>query len=97
MKLQALLIAIAVAAGGSAFAATDTAKTDSKQAADKPTTTTTTTQHKVKKVKKTKRKVAKGASTSNMGAAAAPETDLNAPDRQSRIDEAYDKWRATHS
>lgn len=98
MKLQTLLIAIAVAAGGSAFAASDTAKTDTAQAAT-TTTTTTTTQQKATKAKKTKRKPARHARApaSKMGAAASPETDLNSPDRQGRIDEAYSKWRSTNS
>ncbi len=99
MKLQTLLIAIAVAAGGSAFAASDTAKTDGTTQAATTTTTTTTTQQKVTKAKKTKRKPVRHARApaNKMGAAASPQTDLNSPDRQSRIDEAYSKWRSTNS
>ena len=105
MKLQALLVAIAVAAGGSAFAASDTAQAGSKQTAD----TQTTTKTKVKKAKsKTTRKAtqaSKRGSTQHMGAAsrrttepaAAPDTDLTARERQNRIDEAYSKWRSTQS
>jgi Ni/Co efflux regulator RcnB len=97
MKLRALLAVVAIAATGTAFAATQT-------------TTTTTRHHKVvKKVKKTHRQTQQhaaasrhharrmGASSEHMsGSNATPDTDVNAGDRQKRVDEAYDKWRSTN-
>ena len=115
MKLQALLIAAAMIAAGTAFAASDTAPagdTTAKPAAGAP--------HKAKSTKtghKTQHKTAhhsakashkgtahanasshpKDASTHHMGAATAtPATDVTARDRQSRVDDAYAKWKASH-
>ena len=89
MKLQALLVAAAVTASGSAFAVgastADSTKDDTKQ--------TTVEQNKAKK-KTAKQTKSKGASTQRMGAAATPETDLEARDRKGRMDEAYEKWRS---
>jgi hypothetical protein len=132
MKIQALLVAIAMAAAGSAFAATDTTSADAKPDA----VTAGTASHKVK-ASKAKRKAARRArhvqarhhkaptrhmasrhqrsgermgsaermgsgrdmgSASHMGnSAATTNTDVNAGDRQSRIDDAYAKWKATHN
>lgn len=90
MKLQALFVAAAVAASGSAFAAgastADSTKADSKQ--------TTAEQKEAKKTAKQTK--SKGASARRMGGAATtPETDLDARDRQGRMDEAYEKWRSS--
>lgn len=105
VKLQTLLMAVALVAAGSAFAASDTTPAGSTSSAGKPTTTAS---HKAKtKVKKTSHKTAHhaSASTHHMGnssgrrsvSAATPATDLRSSDRQSRIDDAYNKWRSTHS
>lgn len=91
MKLRALLAVVAIAATGTAFAATQT-------------TTTTTTRHQkvVKKVKKTqteKRAAASRHKARRMGASSeqvsrSPDTDLTARERQRRVDEAYETWRS---
>ena len=97
MKLQALLIALALTAGGSAFAASDAAPVDGTPAPGKQTMTTP---HKAKaKTHKAMHKTAHHtrASTRHMGASATmPTVDLGAHDRQSRIDEAYAKWLSSH-
>jgi hypothetical protein len=47
--------------------------------------------------KKGKRMDHERMSSQAMSAPAATDTDLSARDRQSRIDDAYSKWRASHS
>ncbi len=113
MKLQALLIAVAMVAGGSAFAApaSDSASTGAKTA--KPTAgaphkaKTTKAKHKTAHHAKTTQQVLltprrpshhMEGSTHHMGRvdrhAARP--ICIARDRQSRIDDAYSKWKANN-
>ncbi|HXD39975.1 MAG TPA: hypothetical protein VN649_05395 [Ramlibacter sp.] len=93
MKIQAFLIAAALA-GGAAFAA---APNDTANAPDTSTVTT-------KKVTKHHRKVTKKTTTrhtvrhatarrANMGAAAAPQTDTSDRAREARMDDALAKYR----
>jgi hypothetical protein len=90
VKLSALLISLAVAATGSALAASDTPSDTAS--GNKPPAA----HHGMHKQAKAKTDNAKG-STHHMGAKAAPETDLESHDRQTRIDEAYNKWRSGQS
>ena len=105
VKLQTLLMAVALVAAGSAFAASDTAPAGGTSSAGKPATAAP---HKAKtKAKKTSHKISHHASASTHHmrnasghmsvSAATPATDLRSSDRQSRIDDAYNKWRSTHS
>ena len=115
MKLQALLIAVAMIAAGSAFAASDTAPagdTTAKPAAGAPHKAKMT-KHKTAHHGRMSHKAAHqakashhpmDASTHHMGAnghhmstsSANPETDLSGRDRQSRVDDAYSKWKSNH-
>ena len=105
MKIQALLIALAMAASGSVFAASDT-----DSAARKPVARHGMA-HKAKTAK-AKHKPTHHASaarhhggTQHMGASgqhmnsaiASPQTDLQSRERQTRIDQAYNDWRAGRS
>jgi hypothetical protein len=100
MKIQALMIPVAVAvafAAGSAFAATpgDTASTAAAADTAKTATTVTKKSHKKTAKKKQATPHAGMQGTQAMGAgAASPVTDLEAPSRQSRIDQAYANWQA---
>jgi hypothetical protein len=93
MKIQALVAAVALAlAGGTAFAQStpDTAKPTASP--DAPAKTTT---KKASKKKAKKHAAKKKSSTQSMGAGPAMvSTDLNAPDRQARMDQAYANWKA---
>jgi hypothetical protein len=111
MKLQAVLIAVALAAGGSAFAAATSAPASNPDATVKPTAaaphqTKSSKQHKTAQHTKTSHKSSQHAKSSSQHAGAsghrvntamaAPQTNLQSPDRQSRIDHAYADWRAKH-
>ena len=100
MKIQAFLIAAALA-GGAAFAA---APNDSAKAPDTSTVTTKKVTKHHKKVTKTTKKThihhAARHSTmhqQNMGASAAPQTDTGDRGRQSRMDDALAKYNQTHN
>lgn len=107
MKIQTLLIALALTCGAALAAApNDTSKapasTDTSAGATTSTTTTTehATKHKARKTAKkhhAKKHVARNhpSNTHAMGAGvASPDTDLNASHRQARMDAAYADWKA---
>ena len=92
MKIQALMIAVALAAG-SAFAAAP----NGSAKADAATAAADTTAAPATPVKKSHKKTAKKkhAATQSMGAGpASPMTDLSGSSRQARIDQAYAQWQA---
>jgi len=104
MTMKSFVTALALISG-TAFAQGYTAP--AKAAADTPqastTTTTTETTTKVEKKTATKKMAAKtkakktmsAKKTQSMGAPAATiQTDLNAPARQTRMDQAYSNWQA---
>ena len=95
MKIQALVAAVALAFGATAFAQTGAAA--SAGATDTPAATSEV-KAEAKTPAKSKKKVKKAAkakSTQSMGAGPfSPATDLEAPDRQSRMDQAYANWKA---
>ena len=100
MKIQALLIAAALASGA-AFAA---APNDTAKAPDTSTVTTKkVTKHHKKMTKTTKtthmRHAARHSTTQhrNMGASAAPQTDTSDRGRESRMDDALAKYRQSHN
>jgi hypothetical protein len=102
MKLQALMIAAALAAGSALAAAPNTdAKADAAATAAAKTDTTAAPKAAKKSHKKTAKK--KHAThvglhhqgTHAMGAGpSGPMTDLHASSRQARIDQAYANWQA---
>jgi len=95
MKIQALLIAAALASGA-AFAATP------NDTATGTVTTKKVTKHHKKVTKTTKtthtRHVARRSTThhQNMGASAAPQTDTSDRAREARMDDALAKYRQSH-
>ncbi|HSV78244.1 MAG TPA: hypothetical protein VLK85_03435 [Ramlibacter sp.] len=103
MTMKLFVTALALISG-TAFAQAPTAP--AKAAADTPQasmTTTTETTTKVEKKTETKKMAAKtkaqktmsAKKTQSMGAPAAMiQTDLNAPARQTRMDQAYSNWQA---
>lgn len=95
MKIQALLIAAALAAG-TAFAADDTTKapadSSAKSADAKPAAKTP---KKMAKKAPAKKHQAARAQREERAAVAEPTTDTSASDRQARIDEALAKYRQT--
>ncbi len=94
MKIQALIAAVALLAGTAfAQAPNDSAKAPADTA--KPTASADgKTVHKASK-KKHKKVSKKKSSTHAMGAGPAMvSTDLNASERQSRMDQAYANWQA---
>ena len=103
MKIQAIVIASALACC-TAFAAapedtsktggTDTAAPTAEKAPAKPAMK----KHKVAhKAKKQAHHMASRKQTQHMGAAAAPQTDVNDNGRQARMDEALAKFRQGRS
>ena len=94
MKIQALIAAVLLATGSAyAQAPNDTAKapadTTAKQGASADAKST------AKAGKKKSKKVSKKSATQTMGAGApVVDTDLNAADRQARMDQAYANWKA---
>lgn len=104
MKLQTVAAALALVAGTAfAQAPNETAKAPAAPAAGvTATTATTTTTHQAttKKMAAKKHRKAhtakKKATAATMGASAAMiQTDLDAPARRSRIDQAYANWQAS--
>jgi len=99
VKIQALLIALAVAASGSALAASGTDSGVKKPVARHGMHQKA--KHKTTHHASAARHRAPGA-THHMGASgqhmnsavAAPQTDLQSRERQNRIDQAYNDWRA---
>lgn len=91
MKTQVLVIALALATGAG-WASAQTAQANASDSAATATTKTTTT--KVTKKSASKKHVRQMAKRhANMGASAAPQTDLNDRNRQARMDEALEKYR----
>ncbi|HXE48922.1 MAG TPA: hypothetical protein VN663_11155 [Ramlibacter sp.] len=100
MKIQALVIAAALA-GGTAFAA---APNDTANAPDTGTVTTKKVTKHHKKVTKTTKTTHKQHATrhstkhrQNMGASAAPQTDTSDRAREARMDDALAKYRQSPS
>lgn len=93
MKIQALIAAVALAAGSAfAQAPNDSAKAPADPIA-KPSADGKATPKASKK--KHKKVTKKKSSTQAMGAGpASVSTDLNASDRQARMDQAYANWQA---
>lgn len=105
MKLQALTAAVLLAFGAGAFAqATPATPASPSESAATPATPAmpeakaepgekkAAAKSKTKKAKKSTAKAKK--STQSMGAGpASPVTDLEASDRQARIDQAYANWQ----
>ena len=90
MKLQALMIAAALATGSAFAAAPSTGDTSAA-----PKATTAKKSHKkTAKKKHTAAHASMRHDTHAMGASAgAPMTDLHAASRQARIDQAYANWQ----
>ena len=94
MKIQAIVLASALACCGTAFAAAP----DDASKASSTDTAASTDKAQVKHAVK-KHKVVHHAKkhAQHMGAAAAPQTDVNDNSRQARMDEALAKFRQQRS
>ncbi len=109
MKLATLLVALAIAGTGSAFAASDTATGSTAPVArhgHKSLTSKAKTSksrhhatHHASAAGSHKKGATQhmGASGQHMNSASTPQTDLQSRERQSRIDEAYSKWHSGRS
>ena len=103
MRMKLFVTALAMI-GGTVFAQAPTAPAkaaDTPQASTMTTTTETTTKvekkamHKKMAAKTKAKKTMSAKKTQSMGAPAAMiQTDLNAPARQTRMDQAYSNWQA---
>jgi len=94
MKIHTLLIAMALVGGNALAQAPDAQTTPGATAqADKPPAKTQEKVHQKKSAAPHASAHSQG--TASMGAGiASPDTDLNAGDRQQRMDQAYSDWQA---